>query len=255
MKSFYRQLLPLFFVSLLLSACNDESDTTTTSTNDATITTTTDESATPETTETVPSEANIETDEPPQVDSTNEATIEENTPNTNEDEKNSMTQVKLETNFGDIVIELNAEKAPLSVANFIAYAEKGAYNGTIFHRVIKDFMIQGGGFNEEFVQQPTEAAIKNEANNGLQNVKGSVAMARTGDPHSATSQFFINTVDNSFLDFKAENQQGWGYAVFGQVTEGMDVVEKIRAVATGNKNGHGDVPNDNVIITTATIVK
>ncbi len=229
MKPLYRQLLPLFFASLLLSACNNETESTTNQEVNTAAESTSD------------AKTNMPT--------------AENTTNTNEDEKNSMTQVKLETNFGDIVIELNAEKAPLSVANFIAYTEKGAYNGTIFHRVIKDFMVQGGGFNEDFVQQPTDAAVKNEANNGLKNVKGSVAMARTGDPHSATSQFFINTVDNAFLDFRSEDQQGWGYAVFGQIVEGMDVVEKIRAVATGNKNGHGDVPNDNVIITTATVVK
>ena len=205
MTLFYRKLLPLFFASLILTACDTDAGGT--------------------------------------------------TENTTEDEKTSMTQVKLETNFGDIVIELNTEKAPNSAANFIAYAEKGAYNGTIFHRVIKDFMIQGGGFDESFSQRPTDAAIKNEANNGLSNVKGSVAMARTGDPHSATSQFFINTVDNAFLNFREENQQGWGYAVFGKVVEGMDVVEQIRVVATGTKNGHGDVPNDNVIITTVTVVK
>lgn len=168
---------------------------------------------------------------------------------------NTLPQVKLETNYGDIVIELNAEKAPNTVANFLSYVNDGFYDGTIFHRVIKDFMIQGGGFTEEFVQKTPKAPIKNEANNGLSNVRGSVAMARTGDPHSATAQFFINTVDNNFLDFRGESGPAWGYAVFGQVIEGMEVVDTIRAVSTGNKNGHGDVPNDTVIINTATVVE
>tara|TARA_R110001583_G_scaffold173287_1_gene327281 strand:- start:127372 stop:127953 length:582 start_codon:yes stop_codon:yes gene_type:complete len=168
---------------------------------------------------------------------------------------NVLPQVKLETNYGDIVIELNAEKAPNTVANFLSYVNDGFYDGTIFHRVIKDFMIQGGGFTEEFVQKTPKASIQNEANNGLSNVQGSVAMARTGDPHSATAQFFINTVDNNFLDFRGESGAAWGYAVFGQVIEGMDVVDAIRAVSTGNQNGHGDVPNETVIINTATVVE
>ncbi len=168
---------------------------------------------------------------------------------------NVLPQVKLETNYGDIVIELNAEKAPDTVANFLSYVNDGFYDGTIFHRVIKDFMIQGGGFTEEFVQKTPKAPIKNEANNGLSNVRGSVAMARTGDPHSATAQFFINTVDNNFLDFRGESGAAWGYAVFGQVIEGMDVVDAIRAVSTGNQNGHGDVPNEIVMINSATVVE
>ena len=168
---------------------------------------------------------------------------------------NVLPQVKLETNYGDIVIELNAEKAPNTVANFLSYVNDGFYDGTIFHRVIKDFMIQGGGFTEEFVQKTPKAPIKNEANNGLSNVRGSLAMARTGDPHSATAQFFINTVDNNFLDFRGESGAAWGYAVFGQVIEGMDVVDAIRAVSTGNQNGHGDVPNETVMINTATVVE
>ena len=167
---------------------------------------------------------------------------------------NPLPQVKLETNHGDIVIELNTEKAPNTVANFLSYVNDGFYDGTIFHRVIKDFMIQGGGFTEEFVQKTPKAPIKNEANNGLSNVRGSIAMARTGDPHSATAQFFINTVDNNFLDFRGENGPAWGYAVFGQVIEGMDVVDDIRAVSTGNKNGHGDVPNEIVILNKASVV-
>ena len=168
---------------------------------------------------------------------------------------NVLPQVKLETNYGVIVIELNAEKAPNTVANYLSYVNDGFYDGTIFHRVIKDFMVQGGGFTEEFVQKTPKASIKNEANNGLSNVRGSLAMARTGDPHSATAQFFINTVDNSFLDFRGESGAAWGYAVFGQVIEGMDVVDSIREVSTGNQNGHGDVPDEIVMINSATVVE
>tara|TARA_R110002050_G_scaffold57423_3_gene128914 strand:- start:68032 stop:68613 length:582 start_codon:yes stop_codon:yes gene_type:complete len=168
---------------------------------------------------------------------------------------NVLPQVKLETNYGNIVIELNAEKAPNTVANFLSYVNDGFYDGTIFHRVIKDFMIQGGGFTEEFVQKTPKAAIQNEANNGLSNVRGSIAMARTGDPHSATAQFFINTVDNNFLDFRGESGAAWGYAVFGQVIEGMETVDAIRAVSTGNQNGHGDVPNETVMINSASVVE
>lgn len=168
---------------------------------------------------------------------------------------NVLPQVKLETNYGVIVIELNAEKAPNTVANFLSYVNDGFYDGTIFHRVIKDFMVQGGGFTEEFVQKTPKAPIKNEANNGLSNVRGSLAMARTGDPHSATAQFFINTVDNNFLDFRGESGAAWGYAVFGQVIEGMDVVDAIRAVSTGSQNGHSDVPNEIVMINTASVVE
>ncbi|MBE0440329.1 MAG: peptidyl-prolyl cis-trans isomerase [Gammaproteobacteria bacterium] len=166
-----------------------------------------------------------------------------------------LPQVKLETNHGNIVIELNSDKAPNTVANFLSYVEDGFYSGTIFHRVIKDFMIQGGGFTEDFVQKKPKAPIKNEANNGLSNVTGSVAMARTGDPHSATAQFFINTVDNNFLDFRGENGPAWGYAVFGNVIEGMDVVNAIRAVATASKGPHQDVPTENVIIISASVVE
>ncbi|PHS29485.1 MAG: peptidylprolyl isomerase [Methylophaga sp.] len=169
---------------------------------------------------------------------------------------NTLPQVKLETSLGDIIIELNQDKAPNTVANFLNYVESGFYDGTIFHRVIENFMVQGGGFTEDFVQKDPNDSIKNEADNGLSNVKGSLAMARTGDPHSATAQFFINTVDNGFLDFKSDKQDAtWGYAVFGQVIEGMDTVDTIRAVATGNKNGHGDVPDENVIIIKASIVE
>ena len=142
-------------------------------------------------------------------------------------------KVKLTTNHGDIVIALNAEKAPETVKNFIQYVESGFYDGTIFHRVIENFMIQGGGFDESFKQKTTEAPIQNEADNGLSNTKGTVAMARTGDPHSATAQFFINTKDNDFLNYRGKTMQDWGYAVFGEVIEGMDVVDAIRKVKSG----------------------
>ncbi len=162
--------------------------------------------------------------------------------------------IKLTTNHGVITLLLDAEKAPKTVANFISYVEAGHYNGTIFHRVIKNFMIQGGGMEPGMKQKDTQAPIENEAANGLKNKRGSIAMARTSDPHSATAQFFINTVDNDFLDFKAPMGQGWGYCVFGEVVEGMDVVDKIRAVRTGNKGFHADVPVEDVIIEKAEIV-
>lgn len=153
------------------------------------------------------------------------------------------------TNMGTIEIELNREKAPVSVKNFISYAKSGRYNGTIFHRVIKDFMIQGGGFDTNLQKRPTDAPIPNEAANGLSNLRGTIAMARTGQPHSATNQFFINTVDNKRLDHTGKNMRGWGYAVFGKVTKGMDVVDKIRAVPTGSC-GHfrTDCPKNQVVI-------
>ena len=162
--------------------------------------------------------------------------------------------IKLTTNHGVIGLELNAEKAPKTVANFLAYVEAGHYNNTVFHRVIKNFMIQGGGMEPGMKQKPCNAPVENEAGNGLKNTRGTVAMARTNDPHSATAQFFINTVDNDFLDFKAPSGQGWGYCVFGEVVEGLDVVDKIRAVKTGNKGGHQDVPAEDVIIEKAEIV-
>jgi peptidyl-prolyl cis-trans isomerase B (cyclophilin B) len=163
-------------------------------------------------------------------------------------------QVKLHTSKGAITLTLNAEKAPKSVANFVQYVKDGHYDGTIFHRVIKNFMIQGGGMTSGMNQKATREQIENEASNGLKNIKGSVAMARTNQPHSASSQFFINTVDNDFLNFTAPTAQGWGYAVFGQVTEGMDVVEAIPAVKTGRKSGHDDVPEEDVVITKAELV-
>jgi peptidyl-prolyl cis-trans isomerase B (cyclophilin B) len=162
--------------------------------------------------------------------------------------------IRLTTNHGVIAIELNAGKAPKTVANFLAYVEAGHYDNTIFHRVIRDFMIQGGGMEPGMNQKKTGAPIENEAANGLRNKRGSIAMARTGDPHSATAQFFINTVDNDFLDFKSPSGQGWGYCVFGEVVDGMDVVDKIRGVRTGNKGFHQDVPVEDVIIEKAEVV-
>ena len=166
----------------------------------------------------------------------------------------SQPKVQLETNKGTIIIELDADKAPLTVANFIGYAESGFYDGTIFHRVIPNFMIQGGGFTPDMQQKKTQPNIQNEANNGLKNVKGSIAMARTSAPHSASSQFFINAKDNGFLDFTSESPQGWGYAVFGQVVEGIEIVEMIENVATGNVGPYSDVPKDPVIIEKASVI-
>ncbi|MCQ8771051.1 peptidylprolyl isomerase [Streptomyces telluris] len=159
-----------------------------------------------------------------------------------------MTKVRLSTNHGDIVLELNSEKAPKTVQNFLEYVDAGHYNGTIFHRVISGFMIQGGGFTPDMEQKPANAPIENEANNGLQNNRGTVAMARTNDPHSASAQFFINTVDNDFLNHTSPTPQGWGYAVFGKVVEGDDVVDAIRDVRTANKGAHQNVPVEPVII-------
>lgn len=164
-----------------------------------------------------------------------------------------MVKVTMETNKGVITLELDAEKAPDTVKNFVAYAGAGHYDGTIFHRVIPGFMIQGGGFDTDMKQKSTNPPIKIESDNGLKNTKGTVAMARTSDPNSATSQFFINVADNGFLDFQAPTVQGYGYAVFGSVTSGMDVVETIEKVSTGNHNGHQNVPTDEVIIEKITI--
>jgi len=152
------------------------------------------------------------------------------------------------TNYGVITLELDAEKAPKSVANFLNYVNKGHYNKTIFHRVIPGFMIQGGGFEPGMTQKPTDAPIDNEANNGLKNDNYTVAMARTQAPHSATAQFFINVADNGFLNHTAPSMQGWGYAVFGKVVAGTEVVDKIKAVKTGRKGFHDDVPNEDVVI-------
>ncbi|MEU1825101.1 peptidylprolyl isomerase [Streptomyces abikoensis] len=162
-----------------------------------------------------------------------------------------MAKVRLKTNHGDIVLELNEEKAPKTVENFLAYVDKGHYDGTIFHRVIPGFMVQGGGFKPGMDQKPTDAPIDNEADNGLKNTMYTVAMARTNDPHSATAQFFINVNDNDFLNFTSKSPNGWGYAVFGQVVEGQDVVDNIKAVRTGTRGFHQDVPKDDVVIESA----
>jgi peptidyl-prolyl cis-trans isomerase B (cyclophilin B) len=162
-----------------------------------------------------------------------------------------MTSVTLETSMGDIRIELDAEKAPATVENFLKYVRDGFYDGTIFHRVIKGFMIQGGGFNDQMIQKMAQDPIKNEADNGLPNERGTVAMARTQDPHSASSQFFINHKDNAFLNYSGPNIQGWGYCVFGKVTDGMDVIDAIAQVGTTNRGSHGDVPEQAVVINSA----
>ena len=163
--------------------------------------------------------------------------------------------VELQTNLGNITIELDAEKAPLSAENFLSYVRKGHYDGTVFHRVIDGFMIQGGGFEPGMNQKPTDAPIRNEANNGLKNDKYTLAMARTSVPHSATAQFFINVANNDFLNHTAPTAQGWGYAVFGKVVAGQDIVDKIKSVATGNRGMHQDVPREDVIILRAEEVK
>lgn len=163
----------------------------------------------------------------------------------------SFPQVELNTNKGRIVLELNTEKAPKTAANFLEYVRDGFYDGVIFHRVIDGFMIQGGGFDENFKEKATRDAIENEADNGLSNDVGTIAMARTQAPHSASAQFFINVKNNSFLNHTSKTAQGWGYAVFGKVVEGMDVVEAIKGVRTGNRGYHADVPLENVVIESA----
>ncbi len=163
--------------------------------------------------------------------------------------------ITLHTNFGDITLELFNDKAPVTAANFLQYCRDGHYNGTIFHRVIDGFMIQGGGYAPGFEEKDTRASIKNEANNGLSNKVGTIAMARTQEPHSASAQFFINVADNTFLDFKSESMSGWGYCVFAQVTDGMDIVNKINAVKTGRHGMHQDVPKEDVVIENVTIAE
>ena len=162
--------------------------------------------------------------------------------------------VELDTNMGAIVIELNEEKAPKTVENFLNYVKSGHYDGTIFHRIIDGFMIQGGGMDADMNEKATNKPVENEADNGLKNDAGTIAMARTQDPHSATSQFFINVKDNDFLNHSGKNMQGWGYTVFGKVTSGMDVIEKMRGVPTGRFGMHADVPKEPVVINSATII-
>ncbi|MCK5897336.1 MAG: peptidyl-prolyl cis-trans isomerase [Cocleimonas sp.] len=164
-------------------------------------------------------------------------------------------QIKIETSMGTMMIELDAEKAPKSAANFVAYVENGFYDGLIFHRVIPGFMVQGGGMNPDMSEKGNKTPIENEADNGLKNDRGTLAMARTNDPHSATSQFFINLKDNDFLNHSSKSPQGWGYAVFGKVTDGIEVIDAIEKVKTGNHGGHGDVPLEAVTITKMTLVK
>jgi peptidyl-prolyl cis-trans isomerase B (cyclophilin B) len=160
-------------------------------------------------------------------------------------------KVEFDTSKGNLIIELYPDNAPVTVKNFLAYVDAGFYDGTIFHRVIPNFMIQGGGFTADMNQKPTNAPIKNEADNGLKNERGTLAMARTPDPDSATGQFFINSVDNDFLNFKSKTPQGWGYAVFGKVIDGLEVVDAISAVETGNRGGHGDVPVEPIVVNSA----
>jgi len=167
----------------------------------------------------------------------------------------TQTKVKFQTTLGDFIIELDAEKAPITVKNFITYVEEGFFNGTIFHRIIPGFMAQGGGFDTSFAQKETHGMIKNEADNGLKNDRGTLAMARTPAPDSATAQFFINYKDNDFLNYSAPTQNGWGYAVFAKVVEGMDIVDEMAKQATGNKNGHQDVPTTDIVIEKAEIVQ
>jgi peptidyl-prolyl cis-trans isomerase B (cyclophilin B) len=166
----------------------------------------------------------------------------------------TQSKVKFTTSLGEFVVQLNLEKAPISTKNFITYVKDGFYAGTIFHRIIPGFMAQGGGFDADFKQKEVHAPIKNEADNGLKNTKGTLAMARTGDPHSATAQFFINYKNNDFLDHTSQTTQGWGYAVFAEVIEGMDVVDAMAKAATGNRGGHQDVPKENIIIEKAEMI-
>ncbi len=165
------------------------------------------------------------------------------------------SKVKLTTSLGTIIVQLNTAKAPVSSSNFLTYVNDGFYNGTIFHRVIKGFMAQGGGFDAALKQKETHAAIKNEADNGLSNKRGTLAMARTNDPNSATAQFFINFKDNVFLDHTSPTPSGWGYAVFGEVVDGMNIVDEMAKQATGNRAGFQDVPNTNIVIEKAEVVK
>ena len=162
--------------------------------------------------------------------------------------------ILMTTTLGPMTLELDPDNAPNTVENFLSYVSSAFYDGTIFHRVINDFMVQGGGFTADMEQKATQAPIDNEANNGLKNARGTIAMARTQDPHSATAQFFINVQDNDFLNHTGENMQGWGYTVFGKVTDGEDVLDKIRCVQTGSQAGHQDVPVEPIIIESVTVI-
>jgi cyclophilin family peptidyl-prolyl cis-trans isomerase len=186
---------------------------------------------------------------------TKQATEKETKSNTSGEKMSANPIIKMITNKGTITIELNAEKAPLSAENMVNYVKDGFYDGLIFHRVIPGFMIQAGGMNPDMSEKANKAQIQNEANNGLKNDRGTLAMARTNIPHSASSQFFINLKNNDFLNHSSETPQGWGYAVFGKVTEGMDIVDEIAKVKTGNHGGHGDVPMEAVVIEKMTIVE
>ena len=165
-----------------------------------------------------------------------------------------VAHILMTTTVGAMTLELDADNAPKTVKNFLSYVSNGFYDGTIFHRVINNFMVQGGGFTADMEQKATQAPIENEANNGLKNGHGTIAMARTQDPHSATAQFFINVQDNDFLNHTGENMQGWGYAVFGKVTDGEEVLDKIRCVQTGSQAGHQDVPVEPIIIESVTVI-
>lgn len=167
---------------------------------------------------------------------------------------NKIVYVLFKTNMGDFTVEVNAESAPISAANFLSYVNEGFYNNTIFHRVIDNFMVQGGGFDQNFSQKATHPPIQNEADNGLLNITASVAMARTSNPHSATSQFFINVTDNAFLNHSNKTPAGWGYAVFGRVTEGMETINSMKAVSTGSRHGHQNVPLTDIVVESATVV-
>jgi len=184
-----------------------------------------------------------------------QATPNTSTSSTGETAMTTSPRVQLQTNHGTIVLELDAVKAPKTTANFLEYVNDGFFNGTVFHRVINNFMVQGGGFEPGMKQKPTKAAIDNEADNGLKNDRYTIAMARTSDPHSATAQFFINVNDNDFLNFTAPTPNGWGYAVFGKVVEGTEVVDKIKSVKTGSKGFHQDVPAEDVVIESASVVE
>lgn len=186
---------------------------------------------------------------------TKQAETKENQSKTSGEKMSTNPMIKMETNKGTITIELYADKAPISTENMVSYVKDAFYDGLIFHRVIPGFMIQGGGMNPDMGEKATKSQIQNEANNGLKNDRGTLAMARTNIPHSASSQFFINLKNNGFLNHTTETAQGWGYAVFGKVTEGMDIVDVIAAVKTGNHGGHGDVPLEAVVINKMTVIK